>query len=106
MKGLFRRQVLVLISIINLEKIMKLSNKYMANINKALKDIKLNIIANFINTDNRDLTIITNKVAFTLDLNTIEKYIKNIDVINLDNIRTLKLSQLKLYLKIYISLRI
>ena len=60
----------------NLEKIMKLSNKHVANINRVLKNIKSDIMAAFIHADNRGLTITTNKVAFTLDLNTIKKYIK------------------------------
>ena len=58
----------------NSENIMKLSNKHMANIDRALKDIKSDIITDFIYTDNKDLTITTNKVASTLDLNAIKKY--------------------------------
>jgi len=84
----------------NLEKIIKLSNKYVANINRALKDIKSDIMADFIYADNRGFTIITNKVASTLDLNTIKKYIKNVDVVDLDNVRVLSLPQSKWYFKI------
>ena len=58
----------------NSENIMKLSNKHVANIDRALKDIKSDIITDFIYTDNKDLTITTNKVASTLDLNAIKKY--------------------------------
>ena len=79
----------------NLEKIIKLSNKYVANINRALKDIKSDIMADFIYADNRGFTIITNKVASTLDLNTIKKYIKNVDVVDLDNVRVPSLPQSK-----------
>ena len=84
----------------NLEKIIKLSNKYVANINRALKDIKSDIMADFIYADNRGFTIITNKVASTLDLNTIKKYIKNVDVVDLDNVRAPSLPQSKWYFKI------
>lgn len=42
--------------------------------------------------DNRDLVITTNKVAVTLDLNTIKKYIKNVDVVNTNEVMSLKLS--------------
>jgi len=94
-KSLFGKQVLVLISINNLKKIIKLSNKHVANINRTLKDIKSDIIADFIDVNNRGLTIITNKVASTLDLNTIKKYIKNVDVVDLNNVRALSLPQLK-----------
>ena len=88
----------------NLEKIMKLSNKHVANINRVLKNIKSDIMAAFIHADNRGLTITTNKVAFTLDLNTIKKYIKNMDVVDLDNVRVLSLPQSKLYLKISLGI--
>jgi len=99
-KSSSRKQVLVLISMNNLEKIMKLSNKHVANINRTLKNIKSDIMADFIHADNRGLTITTNKVASTLDLNTIKKYIKNVNVVDLDNVRALSLPQSKLYLNI------
>ena len=44
--------------------------------------------------------IITNKVVLLLDLSIIEKYIKNTDVIQSNNIIAPRLSQLKFYLKI------
>ena len=80
-----------------------LFSKHMANINKALKDIKSDVVGNFICANNRGLTITTNKVASTLDLNTIEKYIKNIknvNAVNLDDVMLLRLLQSKSYLKI------
>lgn len=43
-------------------------------------------MADFVQTDSRELIITTNKVTSSLDLKTIEKYIKNIDIIDLDNI--------------------
>ena len=45
-----------------------------------------------IRVDSRGLIITTNKVTSTLDLNTIENYIKNIDIVNLNNIMLPKLS--------------
>jgi len=60
-----------------------------ANINRALEDIKSDVIADFICANNRGLTITTNKVASILDLNTIEKYIKNVNAINLVLIQTM-----------------
>ena len=71
---------------------MTMLNKYVANINRLLKDIKSDIMADFIWMDNRDLVITTNKVAVTLDLNTIKKYIKNVDVVNTNEVMSLKLS--------------
>ena len=84
----------------NLIKFMVKSSLYIADINRALKDIKSDIITDFIYTDYYGLIITTNKVMSTPDLSTIEKYIKNINVINPEEIITLRLSQLKLYLKI------
>ena len=79
---------------------MVLSSKHIANINKALKNIKSDIVADFIWADSWCLTITTNKVMFTLDLNNIEKYIKNIKAVNLDDITLPRLPQSRLYLKI------
>jgi len=42
----------------------------------------------------------TNKVVFSLNLSTIEKYIKNVDSIDLDDIMMSRLPQLESYLKI------
>ena len=65
---------------------MLLSNKHVFNINRALKDIKLDVMADFICTDNRGLIIITNKVVSTLNLITMKKYIKNVSNIDLEDI--------------------
>ena len=46
------------------------------------------------------VTIVTIKVISSLDLQTIEKYIKNANHINLDEVNTSCLLQSKLYLKI------
>jgi len=84
----------------NSEKFIVLFSKHIANINKVLKDIKLDIVADFIWSDSKGLMITTKKVMFTLDLNNIEKYIKNIEVVDLNNVMLSRLSQSKLYLKI------
>jgi len=63
-----RRQVIIPMSSNNFQKFMSLLNKHVFNINRVLKDIKLDIMADFICTDNRELIIITNKVASTLNL--------------------------------------
>ena len=66
---------------------MVLSNKHVVNINKVLKDIKSDVMANFIRANHRGLMIITNKVASTSNFNTIEKYIKNVDVVDSNDVR-------------------
>jgi len=79
---------------------MKESSAHVANINKALKNIKSEVMANFICSDNRDVIITTNKIASTLDLQTIERYIKNVNNIKSNHVKALRLSQSKSYLKI------
>ena len=88
-------------SLVNLERFMVLSNKHVSNINRTLKEIKSDIMADFIWADNRRLIITTNKVTATSDLNTIENYIKNSNVINLDKVMFSRLLQFKSYLKIF-----
>ena len=99
-KRLSRKQIIVLISSNNLEKFIVLSNKHVANINRALKDIKLNVMTDFIRADSSELIITTNKVASISDLNTIENYIKNTDIVDLNDDISPRLPQSKLYLKI------
>ena len=84
----------------NISKFILSSNKYVTNINRALKNIKSEIMADFVHTDHCGLIIITNKVASQSDLSTIENYIKNIDVIESEDIITPHLPQSKSYLKI------
>ena len=90
MKDSSKRQVLVFMSLENSNKFMVLSYKYITNINRALKDINLDVIADFIQANYRRLTIITNKVTSILDLN----------IIDSDNIIIPRLSQSKSYFKI------
>jgi len=73
-KGPSRKQVLVSITIVNSNKIMVLSNKHVTHINRMFKDIKSDIIADFIRADYRGFMIITNKVVSISNLNIIEKY--------------------------------
>ena len=79
---------------------MLLSGKHVTNINRALKNIKSEIMANFVHTDYCGLIITTNKVTSQSDLSTIEDYIKNINTIESEDIMTPCLPQLKSYLKI------
>jgi len=84
----------------NIFKFMFLSGDHITNINRALKSIKFEILANFICYDHCSLIITTNKVASYLNLSTIEKYIKNIDLIEIKNIMASYLPQFKSYFKI------
>ena len=59
MKGLSRKQVIVPMNSENSSNFMKNSSFHITNISKALKNIKSDIIANFICVDNRDMIITT-----------------------------------------------
>ena len=99
-KDSLKKQVLVPMSSTNSNKFMAMSSIHITNINRALKDIKSNIMANFVWADQRGLTITTNKVVFMSDLNTINKYIKNVNIVDPENIMASQLPQSKSYLKI------
>lgn len=99
-KDSLKKQVLVPMSSTNSNKFMAMSSIHITNINRALKDIKSNIMANFVWADQRGLTITTNKVVSMSDLNTINKYIKNVNIVDPENIMASQLPQSKSYLKI------
>ena len=79
---------------------MKKSSAHIYNINRVLKNIKSEIVADFIRLDNKGIIITTNKVASMLDLQTIKIYIKKINNIELNHVEVPRLPQSKSYLKI------
>ena len=76
-KGLSQKQVIVPISIENTKYFISESSFYVININRALKGIKSNVIANFIHTNTKEIIIFINNIANLLDFQEIEKYVKN-----------------------------
>ena len=65
----------------NSDRFIALLSKHITNINRTLKNIKSEVVVDFIYKDYRGLVIITtNKVIANSDLNTIENYIKNVGV--------------------------
>jgi len=99
-KRLSRKQIIVLMNSDNRIKFVAKSSAHINNINQALKNIKLDIKANFVWTEQTGIVIITNKIASPLDLSTVETYIKNTNQIEADNVKSPCLPQLKSYLKI------
>ena len=85
-KDLSRKQVIVLIDFINFNRLIITSNKHFTNINRVFKNIKSDVMADFIWANHKEIVITTNKVVNTSDLNTIGRYIKNVDAINLNKI--------------------
>ena len=71
-KRLSRKQIIVPMNINNRTQFMKESSAHIANINRALKNIKSEVVADFGQLENSGIVIITNKVAVSLDLQTIE----------------------------------
>jgi len=54
-KGPSRKQVIIPMSSHNANRIMSKSNTYIVNINKLLKDIKSDILANFMHVNNKEM---------------------------------------------------
>ena len=99
-KGLSKKQIIVPMSKVNINNILILVNEHAANINRALKNVKSNILVNFIYLDKLGITITSNLVVSQLDLLVIERYMKSINNVSSDNVQIPQLPQLKLCLKI------
>ena len=52
----------------NINKFMALSSIYVANLNSSLKNIKLDVIANYIQSELIGITIVNDEVALSLNL--------------------------------------
>ena len=98
-KSSSRKHIIVSMSKDNILKFILKSNIYITNINRTLKNIKSNIIADFICIDHCKLIIITNWIVSPSNLSTIEKYIKNINNFVSEDIMFSYLPQSKSYLK-------
>ena len=71
----------------NINKFMKDSSLYIANINQFLRNAKSEVLVDFIHSDISSITIVTNKVVVQSDLYIIKNYIKKVednDIINVD----------------------
>jgi len=74
-KKLSQKQIIIPISNDNKSKFIMDLSSHITNINRTLKNIKLDTKADFIQLEQTDI-ITTNKVAAQLDLQTIEQYVK------------------------------
>ena len=99
-RGSLWKQIIVLMNNDVAKCYLKDSSMYIININCTLKNIKSNIIVDFICIDNKDIVITTNNLACPSDLQEIKKYIKNFLTTDADQISTPRLPQSKLYIKI------
>jgi len=85
-KSPFRKQIIVPMSQDNINTIIIHANKHIFNINRLLKSIKSDVMANFIYLDSRGIVVTTNKIALSSDMNIIEKYIKESNNINSNDV--------------------
>jgi len=99
-KSLSRKQIIISISTNKSKAIVPQANIHISNINRLLKGMKSEISADFIHFNNKGVIITTNKAVASSDLNVVEKYVKDLNNIDLNNVMSLQLSQSKLYLKI------
>ena len=89
-KGPSQKQVIIPMSSDNVNKFVKEFSIYIANINRAFKNIKSDVTADFICVENKRVVITTNKIASPLDLQTIKKYIKNMYYIEANQMKSLR----------------
>ena len=92
-KGLLCKQVIISMSDNNKKKFINKSSAHVLNINKALKNIKSDIIVDFICFDAAKIIVVTNKVAALLNLQSIEQYVKGANHINSNKVDFPRLSQ-------------
>jgi len=79
---------------------MAKANTHVTNINRLLKEVKSTISIDFIHTNNKGILITTNNIASAFDLNIIEMYIKELNNVDHNDIKSPYLPQSKSYLKV------
>ena len=91
-KGLLRKQDIIPMNEENKQNLIEKSSTYVTNINKALKNIKSEVMVNFVWVETSGIIIVTNKVTLSLDLQIIENYIKNANYIDTNGVKVSRLS--------------
>jgi len=81
-KGPSRKQVIIPMGNDNISNFMKNSSVHMSNINRSLRNVKSEVLVNFICSDPLGIMIVTNKVSLQSDLLIIENYVKSSNDIN------------------------
>ena len=79
---------------------MKNLSAHITNLNKLLRNAKIEVAVDFIKSDPIRLVIVTNKVAVQSNLQIIDQYVKKSDDINELQVKELCFPQSKSYLKI------
>ena len=99
-RGQSKREVIIPMTRTNAELIVNSAHIHTSNINKCLKNSNSNIVADFIHFNVNEIIIMTNKPTSNLNLSTIKKYLKNVQNVNLDSIKSPHLLKSKSYMKI------
>ena len=99
-KGLSRKQVIVPMNSDVIKRFMNESSNHVANLNRTLKNMKMDVMIDFICSDPLNIMIITNKITLTSDLQIIKNYVKTANSIDSNGIKVPWLLQSKSYLKI------
>ena len=84
----------------NIMKFIKESNHYISNINKALRNVKSDVLVDFIYLNPLIITVVMYKVTSSSNLQVIKNYIKNMNCIDIIGVDIPHLPQSKSYLKI------
>ena len=99
-KGPTHKQVIIPMGNENNINFMKNSSIYVTNLNRNLRNVKSEVLVDFIHSDPLGITVVTNKVLLPSDLLIIENYVKNLESIDSTQVDSLHLPQSKFYLKI------
>jgi len=99
-KSLSRKQIIALMNRDNIMKFMKKSSLHVSNINRALRNIKFNVLVDFIHSDLLSITVVTYKIISSSNLQVIENYIKSVNYIDTTGVKFPHFPQSKSYLKV------
>jgi len=99
-KGLSIKQVIIPMSNDNTNNFMKNLSLHVANINRLLRNAKLEILIDYIRSDPTGVTFVTNKISQQSDMSIIDQYVKNSNDINSLQVEEPYLPKSKSYLKI------
>ena len=105
-RGSLCKQIIIPMSMDNINKFMSASSKHVSNFNQSLRNTKSDLSVDFIYVDHWDLIITLNRVISPSEISIISNYIKNCSNINPNNIQDTCLPQSKSYLKILSTLYI
>jgi len=99
-KGPLHKQVIIPMSNDNKRNFINKSSAHVSNMNRALKNIKSDVMVDFIYSDTLGIIVVTNKIVASVDLYSIKQYVKGANCINSNEVKSPRLFQSKSYLKI------